>query len=74
LQALFKVANLRVEPFWSKVYEKALKGKNIGELLVGGGAPAPAAQTAATATKEAPKEAAKAPAKVEKGNRDLVHG
>lgn len=58
---------MRVEPFWCKVYEKALQGKNIGELLVGGGAPAPA--VAAPAATSAPKEAAKAPEKkVEKGN------
>ena len=71
MQALFKKVDLRVEPFWTKVYEKALKGKNIGELLVGGGAPAPSAGSApapaASGAKEAPKEAAKVEKKVEKG-------
>ena len=40
MNKLFKHLNLRVEPFWAKVYEKALKGKNVGDLLVGGGEPA----------------------------------
>ena len=38
-----KAANVKVEPFWAKVFEKALKSRNISDLLVGGSGPAPAA-------------------------------
>ena len=43
INKLLKAANVKVEPFWAKVFEKALKSRNISDLLVGGGAPAPAA-------------------------------
>lgn len=64
MNKLFKHLNLRVEPFWPKVFEKALKGKNVGDLLVGGGepaaqGPATSAPVAAEAPKEAPKDTKK---------------
>ena len=77
INKLIKAANLKVEPFWAKVFEKALKGKNVSDLLVGGGAPtqgaATVAETAAPA-KEAPKAEEKKPAKVEEPEEDVDMG
>lgn len=48
-----------MEPFWAKVFEKALKGKNVSDLFMGsagGSGPAqgsaPVAQTAQETKKE----------------------
>ena len=67
MNKLFKHLSLRVEPFWPKVYEKALKGKNIGELLLGGGSSSESAPTQAVAGSSAPaaKDAPKTAANVE---------
>ncbi|CAK61519.1 unnamed protein product (macronuclear) [Paramecium tetraurelia] len=60
LAQVIKAANLRVEPIWTKVFEKALKGKKVGDLLHGNTGNAPAAQTAAQTSAPATQQA-KAP-------------
>lgn len=49
INKLFKAVNLKVEPFWTKVFERALKGKNVVEQMLGAGGVAPAAGGATTA-------------------------
>ncbi|CAD8071504.1 unnamed protein product [Paramecium primaurelia] len=51
LAKIIKAANIRVEPIWTKVFEKALKGKKVGDLLHGSSGntgSTPATQTTAT--------------------------
>ena len=59
IEKLIKATGLKVEPFWPKVYEKALKGKNVNDLLAGGSDEAPSSAPVAARAAEAPKVEAK---------------
>ncbi|CAD8177482.1 unnamed protein product [Paramecium pentaurelia] len=79
LAKIIKASNLRVEPIWTKVFEKALKGKRIGDLLHGSSGSAnsgPQAQTTSTPvvaeTKKA--EPVKEVKKVEEPEEDVDMG
>ena len=37
ISKLVKKAGIKVDAFWPKVFAKALKGRNVSDLLVGGG-------------------------------------
>ncbi|CAK69946.1 unnamed protein product (macronuclear) [Paramecium tetraurelia] len=78
LAQIIKAANLRVEPIWTKVFEKALKGKKVGDLLHGNSGSAPAAQVATTAAPVAQQtkapEAAKEVKKAEEPEEDVDMG
>ena len=50
IKKLVEASGNKVESFWPALYAKALNGRNIGELLSGGGgAPAPAGGAGAAA-------------------------
>ncbi|CAD8168618.1 unnamed protein product [Paramecium pentaurelia] len=79
LAQIIKAANLRVEPIWTKVFEKALKGKRVGDLLHGSSGSAPAAQVATTTNAPASQQAkapepAKEVKKVEEPEEDVDMG
>ncbi|CAD8162689.1 unnamed protein product [Paramecium pentaurelia] len=79
LAQVIKAANIRVEPIWTKVFEKALKGKRVGDLLHGNAGNAPAtqaaAQTSAPATQQAKApEPAKEVKKAEEPEEDVDMG
>ena len=42
IKKLVDASNNKVEGFWPGLFAKALSGRNIADLLSGGGAPAPA--------------------------------
>ncbi|XP_043847569.1 60S acidic ribosomal protein P1-like [Dromiciops gliroides] len=56
INALIKAAGVNVEPFWPRLFAKALNNVNIASLIcnVGVGGPAPAASGAAPAGGAAP--------------------
>ncbi|CAD8086291.1 unnamed protein product [Paramecium sonneborni] len=79
LAKIIKASNLRVEPIWTKVFEKALKGKRIGDLLHGSSGStvnAPQTQTSSTpAVAESKKaEPVKEVKKVEEPEEDVDMG
>ena len=87
ISKLVQAANIRIEAFYAKVFEKALHGKNVGELLLGGGSGSAQSTSgpATTATKgyiyniylvDAPKvvEKAKEEAKKEEPAEDVGVG
>ncbi|CAK80871.1 unnamed protein product (macronuclear) [Paramecium tetraurelia] len=60
LAKIIKASNLRVEPIWTKVFEKALKGKKVGDLLHGSSGSAGSAPQAQTTSTPAAAETKKA--------------
>lgn len=55
IKKLIEASKNRVDPYWPNLFAKALQGRNVGDLLLGGGG---ASQTGAAAEKvEAKKEA-----------------
>lgn len=38
MKSLIEAAKIKIDSYWPNLYAKALNGKNIGELLLGGGA------------------------------------
>jgi large subunit ribosomal protein LP1 len=80
LITLIKAANIEVEPIYATIFEKALAGKNVSDLIanVGSGAPA-AAPVAAAATsssdkKEEKKEEKKKEEPKEESDEDMGFG
>ena len=73
MEKLLKFTGLKVEPFWTKVYEKALKGKSVSDLLSGGdsGSTSESSGPAPVASRDAPK--AEAPKKEEKGIQLMLY-
>jgi large subunit ribosomal protein LP1 len=59
INKLVNASGNKIDPYWAPLFAKAIAGRNVGDLLAGGGAPAPQQQAAAT---EAPKDK-KEPAK-----------
>lgn len=55
IKKLIEASGNKVDAFWPSLFAKALHGRNIGDLLLGGGA-APAQTTAKVEAKEAAKE------------------
>jgi len=51
IKKLVEVSGNKVESYWPGLFAKALQGKNIADLLAGGGAPAQTAGPVATETK-----------------------
>ena len=76
MKKLIEASGNKVESFWPGLYAKALSGRNVGDLLSGGGAaPAPAAATgAATGAAPAAEKKAEAPKKEEKKEDEDMGG
>ncbi|CAD8077688.1 unnamed protein product [Paramecium primaurelia] len=79
LAKIIRASNLRVEPIWTKVFEKALKGKRIGDLLHGSSGSAnsgPQVQTTSTPVAAETKKAerVKEVKKVEEPEEDVDMG
>merc|ERR1711879_798972 len=75
LEKILAAANVKVQPFWPRVFAKILDGKDadtINDIIMGGGA-APAAGGAAAA-EEAPKEEAPAEEEEEESDEDMGFG
>merc|ERR1712124_172228 len=75
LGKILAAANVKVQPFWPRVFAKILDGKDadtINDIIMGGGA-APAAGGAAPA-EEAPKEEAPAEEEEEESDEDMGFG
>jgi len=53
---LIQASGVKVEPYWPKVFAKALEGKDISSFFNFGGSAAPAATEAAPAKKEEKKK------------------
>jgi len=49
IKKLIEASGNKVETYWPALYAKALAGKNVGDLLAGGGAPAPTGPAAGAA-------------------------
>ncbi|KAJ4453711.1 putative 60S acidic ribosomal protein P1 [Paratrimastix pyriformis] len=49
INAILKAANVTVAPYWPSLFAKLLENRNVDDLLMGGGAPAPVAQPEAPA-------------------------
>merc|ERR1712054_395709 len=81
LEKILAAANVKVQPFWPRVFAKILDGKDadtINDIIMGGGA-APAAGGAApaggaAAAEEAPKEEAPAEEEEEESDEDMGFG
>merc|ERR1711941_47532 len=81
LEKILAAANVKVQPFWPRVFAKILDGKDadtINDIIMGGGA-APAAggaapAGAAAAAEEAPKEEAPAEEEEEESDEDMGFG
>ena len=68
IKKLIEASKNKVDPYWPNLFAKALQGKNVGELLLGGGAAATtggATSGKTEAKKEAKVEAKKEAPKVE---------
>lgn len=78
LQALLKVANVDVEPFWPGLFAKAVESVNLKDLISnvgsGAGAPAPAAAAAAAAPAAEEKKEAKKEEEEEEEDDDMGFG
>ena len=53
---LIQASGVKVEPYWPKVFAKALEGKDISSFFNFGGSAAGPAEAAPVAAKEAPKK------------------
>ena len=75
IRKLLDASNNKVDSFWPSLFAKALAGRNVADLLVGGGDAGPAAGGAAAgagagpASKETPAGGAKVETKKEVGKR-----
>merc|ERR1712188_86351 len=81
LGKILAAANVKVQPFWPRVFAKILDGKDadtINDIIMGGGAAPAAGGTApaggAAAAEEAPKEEAPAEEEEEESDEDMGFG
>merc|ERR1712232_964707 len=68
LEKILAAANVKVQPFWPRVFAKILDGKDadtINDIIMGGGA---------AAAEEAPKEEAPAEEEEEESDEDMGFG
>merc|ERR1711941_245442 len=76
LEKILAAANVKVQPFWPRVFAKILDGKDadtINDIIMGGGA-APAAGGAAPAGGAAAEEEAPAEEEEEESDEDMGFG
>merc|ERR1712137_187144 len=74
LEKILAAANVKVQPFWPRVFAKILDGKDadtINDIIMGGGA---AAAGGAAPAEEAPKEEAPTEEEEEESDEDMGFG